>query len=55
MKNLSEMKVLLFDDLRLDEEIFSHLEKETLRFICPLYAKANLNFLLKLVLKEVTR
>lgn len=55
VKNLSEMKVFLFDDLRLDEEIFSHLNKATLQFICPLYAKANLNFLLKLVLKETHR
>lgn len=55
VKNLSEMKALLFDDLRIDEEIFSQLEKETLQFICPLYAKSNLNFLLKLVLKETRR
>lgn len=54
VKNLSELKVLLFDDLRIEESFFLELDKEKLKFLCPLYAKNNLKLLMRLIESEKT-
>lgn len=49
INNLTEFKELLFDDLRIDEEEFNKLDKDTLIAIAPLYHSKNLNLLAKLI------
>lgn len=51
-KNLKELESVLFDDLRIDENIFFAMDKETLKFLCPLYAKRNLTLLLDLISRK---
>lgn len=45
------MRALLFDNLRIDEDAFAALDRETLLFLCPLYKKKNLQLLAKLIAK----
>ena len=40
---------MLFEDLRIDKDIFNSLNKDTLLKIAPLYKKTNLNLLVKLI------
>ena len=40
--SVMDLEYLLFDDLRIDEEEFSKLNREDLRFLCPKYHKATL-------------
>lgn len=49
INNLTELKELLFNDLRIDEEEFNKLDKDTLITIAPLYHSKNLNLLAKLI------
>jgi len=49
VNSLDEFKELLFQDLRIDEEILFSLNKEEIEFLCPMYKKKNLNFLLQLM------
>lgn len=49
VKNLTELKELLFEDLRIDEDEFAKLNKETLEKIAPLYHSTNLHMLIKLI------
>lgn len=49
VNNLTELKELLFDDLRIDEDEFNKLDKDTLIAIAPLYHSKNLNLLAKLI------
>ncbi len=50
-KNITELKELLFYDLRIDEEAFNRLDKEDILKLAPLYRTANLNLLVKLIKK----
>lgn len=43
--SLSGIKFLLFEDLRIDEEEFSKLNREDLKFLCPRYRCTTLNWL----------
>lgn len=47
--NLTELKELLFDDLRIDEDEFEKLDQNTLETLAPLYHSTNLNLLAKLI------
>ena len=47
--NLTELKELLFDDLRIDEDEFEKLDHNTLETLAPLYHSTNLNLLAKLI------
>lgn len=47
--NLTELKELLFDDLRIDEDEFEKLDQDTLETLAPLYHSTNLNLLAKLI------
>ncbi len=47
--SLKEFKVLLFEDLRIDENEFYKLNKKDLLYLCPLYRKKNLNYLKKIL------
>lgn len=47
--SVKELKVLLFVNLRIDEEAFYNLNKGDMLYLCPLYKKKNLNFLKKLL------
>ncbi len=47
--NLTELKELLFDDLRIDEDEFEKLDQKTLETLAPLYHSTNLNLLAKLI------
>ena len=49
VSNLSELKELLFDDLRIDEDKFEKLDHNTLETLAPLYHSTNLNLLAKLI------
>lgn len=52
MKNIKELKELLFEDLRIDEIEFNKLDKDILSELCPLYKSTNLNLLLKMLRNE---
>lgn len=47
VKNLEELKQLLFEDLRIDEDRFNGLNKEEILKMAPLYRSTNLNLLVK--------
>ena len=49
VNNIKELSVLLFDDLRIDEERFIELKKEDILLLAPLYHSKNLNLLAKLI------
>lgn len=49
VNNLTELKDLLFDDLRIDEDEFAKLDKNTLETLASLYHSKNLNLLAKLI------
>ncbi len=48
-KNLSELRALLFDDLRIDEQEFWKLNMNSLNELAPLYHASNLKLLSKLI------
>ncbi len=48
-KNLSELRALLFDDLRIDEQEFWRLNMNSLNELAPLYHASNLKLLGKLI------
>lgn len=52
VKDVSDLKKMLFDDLRIDEEVFYNLNKEDILKIAPLYYSKNLNLLVKLIKGE---
>lgn len=47
--SIRNLKNLLFEDLRIDEEKFNELNKEDLLKLAPLYRSSNLNFLAKFI------
>lgn len=49
VSNLTELKELLFDDLRIDEEEFEKLNKNTLETLALLYHSKNLNLLARFI------
>ena len=49
VSNLTELKELLFEDLRIDEDEFEKLDHNTLETLAPLYHSTNLNLLAKLI------
>lgn len=49
VKSIKELKKLLFEDLRIDEDAFNKLNKEDILKIAPLYRSTNLNLLVKLI------
>lgn len=52
--SVKKIKEMLFDDLRIDEELFFSLSFEDFLFLCPRYKSSNLNQLAKLI-KEIKR
>lgn len=50
--SVKELKVLLFDDKRIDEEEFQTCDFSSLIELAKLYKKTNLDFLIKFVRKE---
>lgn len=52
VKDVSDLKKMLFDDLRIDEEVFYNLNKEDILKIAPLYYSKNLNLLVKFIKGE---
>ena len=51
-KNLTELQVLLFNDLRIDEQEFAKLDKASIGELAPLYHATNLKLLNKLIKKN---
>lgn len=51
-KSVKELKILLFEDKRIDEEEFSSLDFSELIRLAKLYKKNNLKLLIKLIKKE---
>ena len=49
VKNVDELKQMLFEDLRIDEMAFKALNTEDIARLAPLYRSKNLNLLLKLI------
>ena len=49
VKNVNAIKELLFEDLRIDEDMFNDLNKEDILRIAPLYRSKNLNLLVKFI------
>lgn len=52
LQNLRELRALLFDDLRIDEQAFGKLNMEDLNELAPLYHANNLNLLSKLIRRK---
>lgn len=52
VKNIRELKELLFTDKRIDEMAFSTCDFELMSKLATLYHKTNLNLLIKLIRKE---
>ena len=50
--SVKELKNLLFEDLRIDEDAFNKLSKEDILKMAPLYRSTNLNLLVKLIGEE---
>jgi hypothetical protein len=46
--SLKNLENLLFNDLRIDMEVFENLDKEMILFLCRLYKSTNLNLLEKM-------
>ena len=51
-KNLNELRALLFDDLRIDEQEFGRLNMNSLNELAPLYHASNLKLLDKLIRRK---
>jgi hypothetical protein len=49
VRNLNELRALLFDDLRIDEAEFKKLDFSAIETLAPLYRSNNLKFLVKFV------
>lgn len=49
--SLKQLKELLLEDLRIDEDELYALNKDDIIKLCPLYKKRNLNFLMKLMME----
>lgn len=49
VKNTNELKELLFNDLRIDEDGFNDLNKDDILKLAPLYHSKNLNLLTKII------
>ncbi|MCQ2799894.1 MAG: hypothetical protein MJ228_03945 [Bacilli bacterium] len=52
VRSVKQLKILLFEDKRIDEEEFDCLNFETILELCPLYKKNNLNLLAKMIRKR---
>lgn len=52
VKNVNEIKELLFENLRIDGDAFNNLNKENILKIVPLYHSKNLNLLVKFIGEE---
>ena len=52
VKTVKELKVLLFEDLRIDEDKFNELKKQDILKLAPLYHSTNLNTLVKFLKGE---
>lgn len=53
VKNLTELRALLFDDLRIDEYELMKLNKDDIEKIAPWYRSNNLRFLIKFLRKWI--
>lgn len=53
VKTVRDLEVLLFEDLRIDEDKFEELNKQEILELAPLYRSTNLNLLAKLVKGEM--
>lgn len=51
VKNQKELRYLLFEDLRIDEDVFWTMNMDDILFISPLYHSSNLDYLAKLIHK----
>lgn len=52
VKNVNELKELLFEDKRIDEDEFAICDFKLMKRLSSLYRKTNLKFLIKLIKKE---
>lgn len=52
VKSIKDLKKLLFEDLRIDEERFDQLNKQDILELAPLYHSTNLNLLAKYIKGE---
>ena len=52
VKDVNDLKEMLFEDLRIDEDAFNGLNKEDILRIAPLYRSRNLNLLIKFIKEE---
>lgn len=50
--SIKNLEILLFEDLRIDEDRFNELNKQDILELAPLYRSTNLNLLVKLIKKE---
>ncbi len=52
VKSIKKLRLLLFDDLRIDEDSFNKLNKQEIVELAPLYHSTNLNLLAKMIKGE---
>lgn len=55
VSNKKELKKLLFESLRIDEDRFASLDKELMIKLIPKYKSTNLNILKRLIEKEISK
>lgn len=51
--SIKGLKILMFDDLRIDEEDFYALDMDELLFLCVKYKSTNMKILSKVIMKEL--
>ena len=52
IRGINEFREYLFEEMRLDEDIFDELDYKIIRRIAPMYHRTNLNQLIRLIDKE---
>lgn len=52
VRSIKDLRTMLFDDLRIDEDEFNKLDKNIILKLAPLYHSTNLNLLAKLIKGE---
>jgi predicted transcriptional regulator of viral defense system len=53
--SMKKLKELMFDDLRIDVDLFYELDTAELLFLCDRYKSSNLKLLKKIILKEMVK
>ncbi len=53
--SMKALKILIFEDFRIDEDEFFNLDFKKLLFLCDMYKSTNMKILKKIITKEVSK